>query len=85
MIRAERTIRPLTAAAGRKLRFFRFAMNHTGDTEPKKREAAQFLRERGYDRERGLRVRARLSRGAGEGRPRHHGAHARGVLAIHRD
>jgi peptidoglycan/xylan/chitin deacetylase (PgdA/CDA1 family) len=49
VVRGEATIRALMEAAGQKLRFFRFPMNHTGDSERKKQEAAGFLRERGYE------------------------------------
>lgn len=49
VVRGETTIRPLMEAAGQKLRFFRFPMNHAGDSESKKQEAAGFLRERGYE------------------------------------
>jgi peptidoglycan/xylan/chitin deacetylase (PgdA/CDA1 family) len=44
----EASIVPLMRAAGRRLSFFRFPMNHTGDTQEKKDAAARYLHERGY-------------------------------------
>ena len=46
--KGEGSIRPLMAAAGKKLDWFRFPMNHTGDTAAKHDAAARFLAGRGY-------------------------------------
>ncbi len=48
IVRGEAAIAPLMRQAGRKLEFFRFPMNHTGDTAPKRDAIAEFLRARGY-------------------------------------
>jgi len=46
--RADLTLRPLLAANGRKLEFFRFPFNHTGETKAKHDELAGFLKDHGY-------------------------------------
>jgi peptidoglycan/xylan/chitin deacetylase (PgdA/CDA1 family) len=46
--RGESTIGPLMKEAGKKLEFFRFPMNHTGDTKAKHDALAEFLLRRGY-------------------------------------
>lgn len=46
--KGEASIAALMRAAERKLSFFRFPMNHTGDTQEKKDAAARFLQGRGY-------------------------------------
>jgi hypothetical protein len=46
--RGEATVGPLMMEAGKKLAFFRFPMNHTGDTQAKHAEIAAFLVQRGY-------------------------------------
>ena len=48
VVRGERVIAPLMQAAGRKLEFFRFPFNHTGDTREKHDALAAFLEHRGY-------------------------------------
>jgi len=48
IVRGESTIGPLMKQAGKKLVFFRFPMNHTGDTKLKHDEIAAFLARRGY-------------------------------------
>lgn len=48
IVRGEAVIAPLMRQAGRKLEFFRFPMNHTGDTAAKRDAAADFLHARGY-------------------------------------
>lgn len=48
IVRGESTIAPLMREAGKKLTFFRFPMNHTGDTKAKHDEIAAFLAQRGY-------------------------------------
>lgn len=48
IVRGEAAIAPLVEAAGKKLEFFRFPMNHTGDTAEKHEALAQFLKARGY-------------------------------------
>jgi len=48
IVRGETTIGPLMKEAGKKLAFFRFPMNHTGDTMVKHDAAAAFLEQRGY-------------------------------------
>lgn len=48
IVRAETTIVPLMKDTGRKTEFFRFPMNHTGDTKAKHDAVADFLRQRGY-------------------------------------
>ena len=46
--RGEATITPLMQAAHRKVEFFRFPYNHTGDTKEKHDALASFLAQRGY-------------------------------------
>jgi peptidoglycan/xylan/chitin deacetylase (PgdA/CDA1 family) len=48
IVRGEATIVPLMLAAHRKVEFFRFPFNHTGDTQQKHDAVAVFLAERGY-------------------------------------
>jgi peptidoglycan/xylan/chitin deacetylase (PgdA/CDA1 family) len=48
IIRGEAAIGPLMRAAGKKLTYFRFPMNHTGDTKAKHDALAAFLAKRGY-------------------------------------
>jgi peptidoglycan/xylan/chitin deacetylase (PgdA/CDA1 family) len=48
IVRGESTVAPLMTEAGKKLTFFRFPMNHTGDTKAKHDEIAAFLIQRGY-------------------------------------
>jgi len=48
ILRGETTVGPLMKQAGKKLEFFRFPMNHTGDTKTKHDEIAAFLARRGY-------------------------------------
>lgn len=48
ILRGEATIGPLMKNAGKRLEFFRFPMNHTGDTKAKHDEIAAFLAQRGY-------------------------------------
>jgi peptidoglycan/xylan/chitin deacetylase (PgdA/CDA1 family) len=48
IIRGEMIIGPLMKNAGKKLEFFRFPMNHTGDTQGKHDQIAAFLRDRSY-------------------------------------
>ncbi len=48
IVRGETTIVPLMQAAGRKVEFFRFPFNHTGDTEAKHSAITEFLSHRGY-------------------------------------
>jgi len=48
VIRGETTIGPLMQQAGKKPGFFRFPMNHTGDTKEKHDQVATFLSQRGY-------------------------------------
>jgi peptidoglycan/xylan/chitin deacetylase (PgdA/CDA1 family) len=48
IVRGETTIVPLMQAAGRKVEFFRFPFNHTGDTEAKHSAIMEFLSQRGY-------------------------------------
>ena len=48
IVRGESTIGPLMREAGRKLEFFRFPFNHTGDTKEKHENIAAFLSGRGY-------------------------------------
>lgn len=48
IVQGESTIGPLMKEAGRKLEFFRFPMNHTGDTKEKHDTIAAFLASRGY-------------------------------------
>jgi peptidoglycan/xylan/chitin deacetylase (PgdA/CDA1 family) len=46
--RADATLKPMLAAKGRKLQFFRFPYNDTGDTQAKHDAVAGFLRDHGY-------------------------------------
>jgi peptidoglycan/xylan/chitin deacetylase (PgdA/CDA1 family) len=48
IVRGESAVGPLMKEAGKKLTFFRFPMNHTGDTKAKHDEIAAFLKQRGY-------------------------------------
>ena len=48
VVRGEAVIAPLMQAAHRKLEFFRFPMNHTGDTKEKHDALAAYLAQRGY-------------------------------------
>jgi peptidoglycan-N-acetylglucosamine deacetylase len=48
IVRGEVSIVPLMRAAGRKVEFFRFPANHTGDTQQKHDAIADFLAQRGY-------------------------------------
>ena len=48
IVRGEATIEPLMLAAHRKVEFFRFPFNHTGDTQQKHDALAAFLAQRGY-------------------------------------
>jgi peptidoglycan/xylan/chitin deacetylase (PgdA/CDA1 family) len=48
IVRGESTLGPLMKEAGKKLAFFRFPMNHTGDTKGKHDAIAAFLSKRGY-------------------------------------
>ena len=46
--RGEATIGPLARSAGRRVRFFRFPLNHLGDTDEKRRAIEELLASRGY-------------------------------------
>ncbi len=48
IVGGESTIGPLMKRAGKKLTFFRFPMNHTGDTKEKHDAIAEFLTQRAY-------------------------------------
>ena len=48
IVRGESTIGPLMKESGKKLEFFRFPMNQTGDTKAKHDAIAAFLWQRGY-------------------------------------
>jgi len=48
IIRGETGFVPLMKQAGKKPEFFRFPMNHTGETEQKHEKVAAFLTQRGY-------------------------------------
>src|ERR1039458_3410993 len=48
IVRGETTIVPLMQAANRKVEFFRFPFNHTGDTDSKHSAIMEFLSHRGY-------------------------------------
>ena len=48
IVRGELTIGPLMRESGKELVFFRFPMNHTGDTKEKHDSIAAFLSQRGY-------------------------------------
>jgi peptidoglycan/xylan/chitin deacetylase (PgdA/CDA1 family) len=48
IVRGELTVGPLMKESGKKLAFFRFPMNHTGDTKEKHDSLAAFLSQRGY-------------------------------------
>ena len=49
ILRGEATISPLMRQQGKRVSFFRFPMNHTGDTEAKHDAIGSFLHEHGYD------------------------------------
>jgi peptidoglycan/xylan/chitin deacetylase (PgdA/CDA1 family) len=49
IVRGELTVGPLMKEAGKKLEFFRFPMNQTGDTKAKHDVIAEFLLQRGYE------------------------------------
>lgn len=48
VVNGEATIRPLAASAGRRLLFFRFPMNHVGDSDAKRIGISKLLKEHGY-------------------------------------
>ncbi len=48
MVNGEATIRPMAAAVGRAIPFFRFPYNHVGDTERKRVAIEQLLARHGY-------------------------------------
>lgn len=48
IVRGETSVAPLMKSAGKRLEFFRFPMNHTGDTKAKHDEVATFLAQHGY-------------------------------------
>ncbi len=48
IVRGEATIGPLMKESGKKLGYFRFPMNHTGDTREKHDAIQAFLSQRGY-------------------------------------
>ncbi|HZS53939.1 MAG TPA: polysaccharide deacetylase family protein [Bryobacteraceae bacterium] len=48
IVKGEATFASVMRAAGKESRFFRFPMNHTGDTKAKHDEVAGFLAQRGY-------------------------------------
>lgn len=48
VVKGEASIKPLMQRAGKKLAFFRFPMNHTGNTKEKHDAIAAFLAGRGY-------------------------------------
>jgi peptidoglycan/xylan/chitin deacetylase (PgdA/CDA1 family) len=48
IVRGEKTFVPLMKAAGRNPEYFRFPMNHTGDTKEKHDAIAAFLSQRGF-------------------------------------
>jgi hypothetical protein len=48
ILRADSAIGPLMAQAGKKVSFFRFPFNHTGDTKLKHDDIAAFLAQHGY-------------------------------------
>jgi peptidoglycan-N-acetylglucosamine deacetylase len=48
IVRGESTIGPLMNESGKKFAYFRFPMNHTGDTKVKHNAIAAFLSQRGY-------------------------------------
>jgi peptidoglycan/xylan/chitin deacetylase (PgdA/CDA1 family) len=48
IIRGEASIAPLMREAGKRPQFFRFPMNHTGDTRERHDQIASFLSRRGY-------------------------------------
>jgi peptidoglycan/xylan/chitin deacetylase (PgdA/CDA1 family) len=49
IVRGESTIGALMKEAGKRLEFFRFPMNHTGETKAKHDALAEFLLRRGYE------------------------------------
>lgn len=48
ILRGETTVAPMMKEAGKRLEFFRFPMNHTGDTKAKHDTIAAFLEQHGY-------------------------------------
>lgn len=48
IVTGEATIRPMAAAAGRTIRFFRFPYNHVGDSEAKRVAIEEMLARHGY-------------------------------------
>lgn len=48
VVKGEATIRPMAAAIGRAIPFFRFPYNHIGDTEPKRAAIEKLLADHGY-------------------------------------
>ena len=48
IIKGETVLVPLMKEAGKKLEFFRFPMNHAGETEQKHEKISAFLAQRGY-------------------------------------
>jgi peptidoglycan/xylan/chitin deacetylase (PgdA/CDA1 family) len=48
IVAGEKPLLPLLARAGKRLRYFRFPENHTGDTKEKHDAIAAFLAQRGY-------------------------------------
>lgn len=48
IVKGEATIRPMAAAAGRTIRFFRFPYNHVGDSEAKRIAIEDLLARHGY-------------------------------------
>jgi peptidoglycan/xylan/chitin deacetylase (PgdA/CDA1 family) len=48
IVSGESTLAPLMKEKGKKVSFFRFPMNHTGDTKVKRDAIAAFLAQRGY-------------------------------------
>ena len=48
IVTGEETIRPMAAAVGRTVPFFRFPYNHVGDTEPKRQAIESLLEKHGY-------------------------------------
>ena len=48
IVRGESMLAPLLKESGKKLSYFRFPMNHTGDTKEKHDAVAAFLTQRGY-------------------------------------
>jgi peptidoglycan/xylan/chitin deacetylase (PgdA/CDA1 family) len=48
IVRGESSVKPLMSETGKKLTYFRFPMNHTGDTKEKHDKIADFLVQHGY-------------------------------------